>query len=77
MWAVMAFGPLAHLTRLAGGLTPFDIRPKGPPTVIARTRTVRRPPLVGVSERDWSSTGEWYFDLITRVLAERDSNFTT
>ena len=29
MWAVMFFGPLAHLTRLAGGLTPFDIRPKG------------------------------------------------
>ena len=23
MWAVMFFGPLAHLTRLAGGLTPF------------------------------------------------------
>jgi hypothetical protein len=29
MWAVMFFGPLAHLTRLAGGLTPFDIRPRG------------------------------------------------
>jgi hypothetical protein len=29
MWAVMFFGPLAHLTRLAGGLTPFDIRPGG------------------------------------------------
>jgi hypothetical protein len=29
MWAVMFFGPLAHLTHLAGGLTPFDIRPKG------------------------------------------------
>jgi hypothetical protein len=29
MWAVMFFGPLKHLTDLAGGLTPFDIRPKG------------------------------------------------
>ena len=29
MWAVMFFGPLEHLTDLAGGLTPFDIRPKG------------------------------------------------
>jgi len=29
LWAVMFFGPLAHLTRLAGGLTPFDIRPRG------------------------------------------------
>jgi hypothetical protein len=29
MWAVMFFGPLAHLARLASGLTPFDIRPKG------------------------------------------------
>ena len=29
MWAVMFFGPLAHLSRLAGGATPFDIRPKG------------------------------------------------
>jgi hypothetical protein len=29
LWAVMFFGPLAHLTRLAGGLLPFDIRPKG------------------------------------------------
>jgi hypothetical protein len=29
LWAVMFFGPLAHLTHLAGGLTPFDIRPKG------------------------------------------------
>jgi hypothetical protein len=25
----MFFGSLAHLTRLAGGLTPFDIRPWG------------------------------------------------
>jgi hypothetical protein len=29
MWAVMFFGPLAHLTRLAGGLTPFDVRLRG------------------------------------------------
>jgi hypothetical protein len=29
LWAVMFFGSLAHLTRLAGGLTPFDIRPWG------------------------------------------------
>jgi len=29
LWAVMFFGPLAHLTRLAGGMTPFDIRPSG------------------------------------------------
>ena len=29
LWAVMFFGPLAHLTHLAGGLTPFDIRPRG------------------------------------------------
>jgi hypothetical protein len=29
MWAVMFFGPLGHLTDLAGGLRPFDIRPKG------------------------------------------------
>jgi hypothetical protein len=29
LWAVMFFGPLAHLTRLAGGLTPFDIRLRG------------------------------------------------
>jgi hypothetical protein len=29
MWAVMFFGPLARLTHLAGGLTPFDIRPRG------------------------------------------------
>jgi hypothetical protein len=29
MWAVMFFGPLAHLTHLADGLTPFDIRPRG------------------------------------------------
>ena len=27
MWAVMFFGSLAHLTRLAEGMTPFDIRP--------------------------------------------------
>jgi hypothetical protein len=24
LWAVMFFGPLAHLTHLAGGLIPFD-----------------------------------------------------
>ena len=29
LWAVMFFGPLAHITHPAGGLTPFDIRPKG------------------------------------------------
>ncbi len=29
LWAVMFFGPLAHLTHLGGGLTPFDIRSKG------------------------------------------------
>ena len=29
LWAVMFFGSLAHLTRLAGGHTPFDIRPWG------------------------------------------------
>jgi hypothetical protein len=29
LWALMFFGPLAQLERLAGGLTPFDIQPKG------------------------------------------------
>lgn len=29
LWAVMFFGTLAHLQRLAGGLAPFDIRPRG------------------------------------------------
>jgi hypothetical protein len=29
LWAVMFFGPLAHLTHRAGIVTPFDIRPKG------------------------------------------------
>jgi hypothetical protein len=29
MWALMFFGPLAHLARLADGLTPFDIQPRG------------------------------------------------
>ncbi len=29
LWAVMFFGPLAHLSRLAGGAAPFDIRPFG------------------------------------------------
>ena len=37
MWAVMFFGPLAHLTRLAGGLTPLDIRPRGYSYAEART----------------------------------------
>ena len=36
MWAVMFFGPLEHLTDLAGGLTPFDIRPKGYSHAVAR-----------------------------------------
>jgi hypothetical protein len=36
LWAVMFFGPLAHLTQLAGGLPPFDIRPKGYSHVDAR-----------------------------------------
>lgn len=29
LWAIMFFGPLAHLSRLAGGPKPFDIRPTG------------------------------------------------
>jgi hypothetical protein len=29
LWAVMVFGKLAHLRRLAGGLDPFDVRPFG------------------------------------------------
>jgi hypothetical protein len=29
LWAVMFFGTLAHLSRLADGLSPFDIRPEG------------------------------------------------
>ena len=29
LWAVMVFGTLAHLRRLAGGLDPFDVRPFG------------------------------------------------
>jgi hypothetical protein len=29
VWAVMFFGPLAHHSRLAGGESPFDIRPMG------------------------------------------------
>jgi hypothetical protein len=29
LWAVVFFGPLRHLERLADGLTPFDMRPKG------------------------------------------------
>jgi hypothetical protein len=37
MWAVMFFGPLLHLTRLADGLTPFDIRPRGYSYLEART----------------------------------------
>jgi hypothetical protein len=37
LWAVMFFGPLAHLSRLAGGMSPFDIRPKGCSYLEART----------------------------------------
>jgi hypothetical protein len=29
VWAVMFFGPIAHFSRLAGGASPFDIRPMG------------------------------------------------
>jgi hypothetical protein len=29
VWALMFFGPLAHLSELAGGMKPFDIRPMG------------------------------------------------
>lgn len=29
VWALMFFGPLRHLRELAGGATPFDIRPGG------------------------------------------------
>jgi hypothetical protein len=29
LWAVMFFGPFAHLSRLSGGMTPFDVRPAG------------------------------------------------
>ena len=29
MWAGMFFGPLAHLSRLAGGASPFDVRAMG------------------------------------------------
>ena len=29
LWAVMFFGTLPHLSRLAGGASPFDIRPMG------------------------------------------------
>ena len=29
IWVMMFFGPLAHLSRLAGGVSPFDIRPMG------------------------------------------------
>ena len=34
LWAVMFFGPLAHLERLASGLTAFDIRPRGYPLTV-------------------------------------------
>ena len=27
VWAMTFFGPLTHLSRLAGGVSPFDIRP--------------------------------------------------
>jgi hypothetical protein len=37
LWAVMFFGPLVHLSRLAGGVSPFDIRPKGYSYLEART----------------------------------------
>jgi hypothetical protein len=37
LWAIMFFGPLAHLSRLAGGVSSFDIRPKGYSYVEART----------------------------------------
>jgi hypothetical protein len=36
LWAVMVFGTLAHLRRLAGGLDPFDVRPLGYGTGEAR-----------------------------------------
>jgi hypothetical protein len=29
LWAIMVFGTLAHLRRLAGGFDPFDVRPFG------------------------------------------------
>ena len=29
LWAVMFFGPLAHLSRVSGDMMPFDIRPWG------------------------------------------------
>jgi hypothetical protein len=29
VWAVMFFGPIGHFSRLAGGASPFDIRPMG------------------------------------------------
>ena len=29
LWAVMFFGPLAHLSQFAGGAAPFDVRPFG------------------------------------------------
>ena len=34
LWAVMFFGSLAHLERLASGLTAFDIRPRGYPLTV-------------------------------------------
>ena len=37
LWAVMFFGPLAYLSHLAGGASPFDIRPKGYSYLEART----------------------------------------
>jgi hypothetical protein len=50
LWAVMFFGPLTHVTHLAGGMTPFDIRPKGysyaseaPPPLKARCAFIAVP----------------------------------
>ena len=38
LWAVMFFGPLAHLSRLSGGMMPFDIRP-GATATLRRARS--------------------------------------
>ena len=39
LWAVLFFGPLAHLERLASGLTAFDIRPRSY-TLTVREETI-------------------------------------